>query len=247
MSKRTEDDLSLLLYDSSLQRELPSGRRADKQVSRADVATSQRVRLLEAVMEEVAERGYANATVAGIASRAGVSSRTFYVHFKDKEACFLESYDQHATVIFRAMASASSEAESWGEAVRLGTYAYLSWCANHPAWAKAYAVGVLSASEPALKKRYDSDMRFARLYRGLHENMRAADPRIPELTDEVVWTCISFSTELVRQKVRNDGPERLPELLPTICGVVYLLLGSPLAPADVTADSVTKMLDLWHS
>src|ERR687893_3211952 len=57
------------------------------------VAASQRARLLEAVGRAVAEKGYAGATIDDVVRRAGVSKKTFYEHFADKEECFLAAYE----------------------------------------------------------------------------------------------------------------------------------------------------------
>ncbi len=44
-------------------------------------------------MVEVAERGAANVSVAHVVERAGVSRRTFYELFADREECFLAAFD----------------------------------------------------------------------------------------------------------------------------------------------------------
>lgn len=56
------------------------------------VARNQRERLVAAMAEMCAERGYAEATVAAVAKRAGVSSLTFYKQFADKRACLLAAH-----------------------------------------------------------------------------------------------------------------------------------------------------------
>src|ERR1700755_3280476 len=58
-----------------------------------DVAAHQRGRIHAATIELVAEAGYRDLTATGIARVAGVSKRTFYENFKDKETCFLATYD----------------------------------------------------------------------------------------------------------------------------------------------------------
>src|SRR5207253_2083261 len=45
------------------------------------------------------ERGYPATTVADVVERAGVSRRTFYEQFADKEACFLAAYDVGLTAV----------------------------------------------------------------------------------------------------------------------------------------------------
>jgi AcrR family transcriptional regulator len=43
--------------------------------------------------EAVAEHSYGATTIAHVVSHAGVSRKTFYEHFRDKEHCFLAMYD----------------------------------------------------------------------------------------------------------------------------------------------------------
>ena len=44
-------------------------------------------------MQAVAEKGYARVVVADVIERAGVSRKTFYEQFSNKEDCFLAAYD----------------------------------------------------------------------------------------------------------------------------------------------------------
>jgi AcrR family transcriptional regulator len=58
------------------------------------VARNQRERLIAAMAEVCAERGYAESSVAAVAKRAGVSSVTFYKQFADKQDCMLSAHRQ---------------------------------------------------------------------------------------------------------------------------------------------------------
>src|SRR6188472_768288 len=57
-------------------------------VTRSSAHADQRRRILRAVAELVAERGYSDVTVELIVKRAHVSYKTFYKHFNGKEGCF---------------------------------------------------------------------------------------------------------------------------------------------------------------
>lgn len=52
-----------------------------------------RQRLLDASLELFAERGYANTPIELLCRTAGVSTKSFYREFADKEALFLDLYD----------------------------------------------------------------------------------------------------------------------------------------------------------
>jgi AcrR family transcriptional regulator len=58
------------------------------------VARNQRERLIAAMAEVCAEKGYPEASVSGVAKRASVSSATFYKQFADKRDCLLAAHRQ---------------------------------------------------------------------------------------------------------------------------------------------------------
>src|SRR6266436_2921348 len=65
---------------------LPRGRNG---LPTETVRAAQRERLLRAVIAAVARAGFADLTVADIVRGARVSKAAFYIHFTDKEDCFL--------------------------------------------------------------------------------------------------------------------------------------------------------------
>jgi AcrR family transcriptional regulator len=67
--------------------------RGPHSLSRAEVAANQRHRMIEATIDVVGEKGYAELTVSDVIKRAGVSRRAFYEHFSNREECFLATYD----------------------------------------------------------------------------------------------------------------------------------------------------------
>ena len=76
--------------------QLPRGRHG---IPREEVLASQRGRMLVAMTEAVAERGFAKVTVADVIRRAGVSRETFYQHFSDKDDAFLAALDGAAQLL----------------------------------------------------------------------------------------------------------------------------------------------------
>ena len=57
------------------------------------VISHQRARIHGAMVEAVAENGYAGTSVRQVVGLAGVSRRSFYEQFPNKEECFLATYD----------------------------------------------------------------------------------------------------------------------------------------------------------
>jgi AcrR family transcriptional regulator len=194
-------------------RPLPRGpHRLDREV----ILASQRGRMLEAMAESVAEKGYAATTVADVVGRAGVSRKTFYEHFADKEDCFLAAYDACVDVLMTRVVDAREGIGDWGEAMRASLRSYLEVLASEPALARTFLVEVLAAGPRALDRRTEVHRRFAELSRNLHEQARRDIPNLPELPDGVYDAMVGAINELVFELVRQGRSDELPSLEPTI-------------------------------
>jgi AcrR family transcriptional regulator len=79
---------------------LPRGRH---QLTRDQISGAQRERLLVAVTELLAARGYRGFGIGDVATRAGVSLGTFYECFDGMDACVFAGYDRFIEVLLREM------------------------------------------------------------------------------------------------------------------------------------------------
>jgi AcrR family transcriptional regulator len=154
---------------------LPRGRH---RLSRAEVADSQRSRLLRAMAEAVAERGYANTSVASVLRRAHVSRESFYEQFANKEDCFLAAYDASAGIVLEGMGDALGGERPADAVDRLGgaLRAYLAMLQTEPAIARTFLVEVYAAGEAALARRVAVQQRFVEVVAQL-AGARTADQR----------------------------------------------------------------------
>jgi AcrR family transcriptional regulator len=100
----------------------------------------QRARLLEAMVQAVAEKGYEAATVADAVRLAKVSRGTFYELFQSKEACLLAAYRLGYEVLDHRIDSAIRDATSWRQELRLGIRAYLQTLEHDPLFARVYLI-----------------------------------------------------------------------------------------------------------
>jgi AcrR family transcriptional regulator len=192
--------------------------RGPHRLAREEVLASQRARMLEAMAHAVAAKGYAATTVADVVGGAGVSRKTFYEHFQDKEDCFLAAFDAGVGVLVNAVERATLEATGeWREHIRAGVHAYLTTLASSPDFARTFLIEVLAAGPNALERRAEVHGRFAELLKKLHETYRVDHPdEIPELPDEVFVAVVGAVNELVSDRVRKGRTAELPELAPVI-------------------------------
>lgn len=132
---------------------LPSGRQARATLSRADVVAHQRRRILWAMVNEVAARGYPAVSVAHVIARAGVSRATFYEQFADKESCFLTAFDAAIGVLLTGADDRPSVEELLA--------AYLDRLAANPELAKVFLVDIHALGPAGVLRRAASQQRFA--------------------------------------------------------------------------------------
>ena len=125
---------------------------------------SQRLRMLDALANATAEKGYARTTVADVLERAGVSRATFYEHFRSKEEAFLAAYEAGVDVL---LAGATEELATAGDdpLARFDRVlgAYLERLAAEPAIARTALVEVYAAGPEAVRRRFELQTRFVDL------------------------------------------------------------------------------------
>jgi AcrR family transcriptional regulator len=121
---------------------VPPGRHA---LPREFVAQHQRARIIEALAEEIEDKGYRAVTVADIVRRAGVARNTFYEHFSSKEDCFLAASEYAVDEALRRVREAAAGIEGWPAQVNAGLAAFLGYVVEQPALARTCVVEALAA------------------------------------------------------------------------------------------------------
>jgi AcrR family transcriptional regulator len=127
-----------------------STRRSD---GRGQVAELQKARLLTAMVQEVSERGAANVSVGHVVGRSGVSRRTFYEIFDDRDDCFLAAFGEALHNATRVVVPAYEGGGAWQRRVRAGLTALLGFLDSDRATARLLIVESLAAGPSALRRR----------------------------------------------------------------------------------------------
>lgn len=117
------------------------------------VVEMQRRRLLLAMGELLAEIGIGDATVGRISKRAGVSRRTFYEVFGDREECFLAAFDQAVKLLGAEVGPAYRGARKWSARVRSALTVLLGHFDAHPGVARMCVIETLRAGPEVLERR----------------------------------------------------------------------------------------------
>ncbi|HUC08670.1 MAG TPA: TetR/AcrR family transcriptional regulator [Solirubrobacterales bacterium] len=189
---------------------LPPGRHG---LPREFIAENQRERLLNGVVEAVAEHGYNATTIGKITAAAQISRRTFYEHFRDKEGCFLAAYAMIDEHVRASMLAAGDPDAPWPEQVEARLAALLDVLSRDLAVARFYLTEPLAAGGE-IAARYRDAMQL------LAETIR---PRggpagmAVEVRDQVLMGGIAT---LIARRLNAGEPARLPELLPDLTALV---------------------------
>lgn len=122
-------------------------------IPRAVVHEVQRGRLLDAVAAVMAEEGYLDATVHKILKRAGISRRTFYEIFTDKEDCFLAAYQEAADHILVLVQRGCRLGATPEERIENSLRALLEFAEQEPRVARMCVVEVMAAGDKARQRR----------------------------------------------------------------------------------------------
>jgi AcrR family transcriptional regulator len=197
--------------------------RGPHRLGRDVVRASQRGRMLNAIAQVVAEKGYGPATVADVIRRAGVSRKTFYEQFSDKEACFLAAYDAGVEVLLATMRAAETGLTDPVERTRARARAYLQTLAAEPAFARTFLIEVAAAGPNALRRRRDVHEAFARFATEV--------PQADGLPAEAPLAAVGATQEIVGHWVEDGRTAQLPELEDAVVHFHLALLGTPPPPA----------------
>jgi AcrR family transcriptional regulator len=177
------------------------------------VARNQRQRILAAVAETTAARGYARMSVEDVVRGAGVSRRTFYELFPNKDQVFLEAYDQVANLLLAGVKAAYEGETGFSARVTAGFRAFLELLEASPAFARMCIVEVMAAGPEAVAKRTAVMGEFAKLIEENAASVLDSHGRVPAMHAQ---TIVAGAYEAVYRMIAADDTDRLSTLLPDL-------------------------------
>jgi AcrR family transcriptional regulator len=198
-------------------------------------ASSERARLIEALIEVAAERGYLDTSIESIVARAGLDRPAFDRHFRGKYDGFLSAWQEINEECMRSVMHAYESEQDWPDRLRAVAREIVGSLCNDPSRA-CFAVEVLAAGDAARARR-DMTMRvIASLIDAGRREMD--DPEsVPRMTAEALAG--SAYGQIYAKVVRGDA-EELPELIPQLMSAAvmpYLGVEAALTELDRGSNS----------
>jgi len=192
---------------------LPAGRHG---LPREFIEQNQRERIITALVDTVAERGYNATTVAHITKAASVSRRTFYEHFADKEACFLAAYEMVADHIRDSMRAAAESFSDWPQQVKAALATMLRFLAAEPELARLCMIEPVAAGGEIAARHRATMQGFVTILRAGRPQHSGERP-LPEATEE---TLVGGIVSLIVREVSAGRTGQLEQLLPDLVELI---------------------------
>lgn len=165
----------------------------------------QRSRLVAAATGVIAEYGSATTSVAMICARAGVSRRTYYEIFDNREQCIVAILTGVELRMEREIGDATAAAKSWSERVRAGLAAILALLEGEPGLASVCLLESQRGERLMLAERNRILMRLARaIDAGARQDGDSRDAG-PLTAEALVGACVAVL------QARLAGHPREPE------------------------------------
>jgi AcrR family transcriptional regulator len=202
---------------------------------RGHVTEIQRARMIAAMIDVVSERGRADATVAHVVARSGVSRRTFYEVFDDFEDCFLAALDQSIARASEYVLGEYDPAKKWRDRVRVALAGLLEFLEDEPAMGRLCVLETLGAGRRVHERRLRVvDALVGAIDEGRRESRSTV--ALPPLTSEGIVGGI-LSVLHARLLERRDS---LLELTSSLMGMIVLPYLGPAAALKETARPVPE-------
>jgi AcrR family transcriptional regulator/DNA-binding MarR family transcriptional regulator len=200
------------------------------------VSELQRTRLLDAAFALVAEQGYRRMAVRKVAERAGVSPKTFYDLFTDREDCFLAAFDQAVEECAAVVAPAYEGEKEWGERIRAALGALLHFLDREPELCRLVFIEALGAGPRVLARRVEVLGELEKVIDEGRTGVKVAG-ELPPLTAEGV---VAATFGVIHARLSQQPPEPLGALLNPLMATVVLPYRGRAAAARELVRPISK-------
>lgn len=207
------------------ERGLPRGPQA---LPPEEVAADQRERLYEATIHAINERGFVATTISDLVARAGVSRRSFYEHFENKEECLLATYDALIERLTARIAAAYDPKDEWIDQIEAIVRALFEASSDRPDAARLVCVE-MGAAGPVGIERWARD---AELLAAFITNVFKRAPGDGAVPETVARAIVGALRTILYSRVRRERSSRslkaeLQKLTPDIVAWIAAFYPTP--------------------
>ena len=193
----------------------------------------ERTRLLEAMLEELVEKGYPAVEVEAAVRRAHLVGAEWAAEFPDKDACLIAAFDQLCEQLRAAIVAGCLGGTDWPERVAGGLRALLARLASRAQLAEALARTFPSIG-PEAQRRYQA---FIESLGPLLAEGRQFSGTPAELPGEVELLAVGAAEAIVFEQIQAGRTAELAALTPEIVfSVLVPFVGAAGASAEMEVE-----------
>jgi AcrR family transcriptional regulator len=194
----------------------------------------QRRRLTLAIVEVAGESGLEAASIGRICEQAGVSRRTFYELFEDREACLLAAFDAQIERLGSNVRREFENTGSWRDAIRQSLVAMLEQLDTQPDVARVCLIETQRAGSSLVERRRDILEVLASAIDGGRTEARPGSEPPPLTAQGVVGGALSVIQARLLERQAEDTKPPLVELTgPLMAMIVHPYLGATAAHEEL--------------
>lgn len=196
----------------------------------------QRTRILEAMAEMTVDWGAGAVTVSHVVARAGVSRRTFYELFGDREACLLAAFDLGVDRARARMVPVYTAEARWRDGIRVGLATFLAFLEDEPALGRLCVVHSLGGGADVLNRRAEVLGTLAEVVgRGRMEGVAGREQPPAMIAEGVVGAVLSVIYTRLQGPEERIGEQPLTQLFGVLMNLILLpYLGPGAARRELT-------------
>jgi AcrR family transcriptional regulator len=184
------------------------------QASSEQAALKQSIRIMQALVEVLAEHGFAGATIGLVVRRARVSTRTFYQCFDSLEECLIAIMDSVLEEAVELVSHELQRADCWQDGLRSALAAMLSGFDREPGLARVCIVETLAGGPAVLAHRE----RLTQAFRApILQRIERDVPNVSPLAAEGVMSSV---LGIMHAHIVTAKPGPLIELLGPLMGLI---------------------------
>jgi AcrR family transcriptional regulator len=185
-----------------------------------------------ALVEVIAERGYAATDVASVIERAGVEREEFYRRFADKEDCVQRVFEAFVEDSLWEVRGAFDAQTSWRDALRAAAYAAADWMNEHPRTARFGGVDVLYVRNEMIRVRREEVFQYCA---GLIDRGRAEVPDPGAVPEAAPIMAIGAVAQILTQRMQQSEDLETWRMVPELMSRAVLpYLGEEAAREELT-------------
>jgi AcrR family transcriptional regulator len=187
------------------------------------------------MIKAVDERGFVACTISDLVEHAGVSRRTFYEHFENKEQCLLLTYDMLVEVLEARLAAIDATAGQGLQRLEALVRALFEAAIERPDAARLVCVELAAAGPPGVERWAQGSERLARFIGSIFAEAEGPGTVPPPIARAIVGALRKILYSRVRRKrtsraLRGELMKLLPDLIAWTSSYYPSPEGLPQAP-----------------